>query len=531
VQHAFLLNPVVSTDNALTLFETGDPSFAPQIPVAHDSNPVELGVRFTVSVSGRVDAIQFYRSVPSSSDFAVHLWDANGNLLGTGTASGDVSPGWVTVTLDVPAQLNVFQTYVASYYSSDAGYSADHNYFTNNSISRGSLLAFGSFTGGEAGPTPPNGVYHYGLGGGFPTDSYMDSNYWVSPVFHPDPSVGAAPVVTSISQTTSPTTGGTELVIEGANFTPDAISPSVYIGDVRANIHIYSPNEIFVTIPQHPAGTVDVRVVTDAGESAPTPADLITYVAPAADPAPITLFETTDPTFAPQIPVANDSNAVELGVEFTVSVPGHVSAIQFYRGAPSDTGFVVHLWDAAGHLLGSGIAAPNQAAGWQIVTLDVPVELQAHVTYVASYYTSTGGYAADQNFSFDTRGPLTAVRGVFVYGQGGGFPTETYLSSNYWVGPVFQPDTSVGLAPEIVSLSQSSASTSGGGVLFIHGSNFASTALDIYFGDVKCLNWTLIDDNTLAALIPAHAAATVDVRVITAAGETPTTLEDLFTFA
>ena len=28
-----------------------------------------------------------------------------------------------------------------------------------------------------------NGVYHYGTGGGFPTDSWQASNYWVDVVF------------------------------------------------------------------------------------------------------------------------------------------------------------------------------------------------------------------------------------------------------------------------------------------------------------------------------------------------------------
>ena len=43
------------------------------------------------------------------------------------------------------------------------------------------------------------------------------------------------------------------------------------------------------------------------------------------------------PSFAPAIPVASDSNPVELGVTFSAR-PGTISAIQFYRGAPSDSG-------------------------------------------------------------------------------------------------------------------------------------------------------------------------------------------------
>src|SRR5262249_15037870 len=147
-------------------------------------------------------------------------------------------------------------------------YADTYNYFSTNGISRGPLLAFSSAPGGEGTPTQgPNGLFAYG--GGFPTQSYRDSNYWVSPVFVPAASVGPAPVITAIDPARAPSSGGGILLtINGANFTPDAISPAVYFGNVRANIQIYSPNQIFVAVPPHPVGTVNVRVLTDAGESA-----------------------------------------------------------------------------------------------------------------------------------------------------------------------------------------------------------------------------------------------------------------------
>jgi len=269
----------VVSPTAVSLFETGDPSFAPAIPVANDTNPVELGVKFTAFVPGSVTAIQFYRGAPSGSGFIVHLWDASGNLLATGLAPGNQEAGWQTVLLDHPVELTPLASYIASYFTSTGGYAADQGFFTTNGISRGPLLAFSSAVGSESGTTSgPNGLFVYGAGGGFPTQSYRDSNYWVSPVFEPAPSAGAAPVVTSLSVTSSPTGGGDVLTITGLHFTPDAIGPAVYFGNVRANITVFSDNEITVIIPPHPAGTVHVRVLTDAGESATTDADLFTFV-------------------------------------------------------------------------------------------------------------------------------------------------------------------------------------------------------------------------------------------------------------
>jgi hypothetical protein len=69
-------------------------------------------------------------------------------------------------------------------------------------------------------------------------------------------------------------------------------------------------------------------------------------------------------------------------------------------------------------------------------------------TYVASYHTNVGRYAASLDY-FAAAGvdspPLYALangaagaNGVFLYGAGG-FPTQTFRSANYWVDVVFQP--------------------------------------------------------------------------------------------
>jgi hypothetical protein len=69
------------------------------------------------------------------------------------------------------------------------------------------------------------------------------------------------------------------------------------------------------------------------------------------------------------------------------------------------------------------------------------VAVTAGTTYVASYHTSTGHYAATHNglASAVTNGPLTALAsgGVYTYGSANAFPTSTYLASNYWVDVVY----------------------------------------------------------------------------------------------
>jgi hypothetical protein len=145
----------------------------------------------------------------------------------------------------------------------------------------------------------------------------------------------------------------------------------------------------------------------------------------------------------PAISVVNDTNAVELGVQFQSSQAGTITAIRIYRAAATAAGSKVDLWSANGTLLGSGTipAGSGSTPGWVTVQLAQPVAIQAGVTYVASYYISNGNYADTRNFfsSPFTSGPLTALAGVYHYGTGGGFPTNVYQNSNYWVDVVFVP--------------------------------------------------------------------------------------------
>lgn len=428
----------LQSDRAIVLFETDDAAWSPQGVATTDTSPVEVGTTFVPFVGGQVTAIQFYRGVANPSGYTVHLWSAQGSLLGTGVAVEGQSPapGWQTVELTAPVTLQALQTYVASYYSSTGGYAYNQHFF-DRSLTRGSLIALGA-SGGETQPHPGGGVYRYGAGGGFPTSSYLNSNYWVGPVFETDASAGEAPAVTGLTDITA-----TSLTITGSNFTPDAISPSVWFGAVPATIHVYSPDQIQVDIPAHPPGPVHVRVLTSAGESSEVAADTFTYAGAGGT------YSVFAPTIVPATPIEPDSGAVELGVRFTSSVAGSISAVRFYRGVAIGSGYSVHLWDATGHLLATGVAIEGQgpAPGWQTVTFG-PVSIQPGQVYTASYYASTGGYAAqlgafdgDANFH---NGPLTLLsanasggNGVYAYGASGQFPTQTFSNTNYFVDVVF----------------------------------------------------------------------------------------------
>ena len=111
------------------------------------------------------------------------------------------------------------------------------------------------------------------------------------------------------------------------------------------------------------------------------------------------------------------------------------------------------LWTPAGTLLATGTFSGETASGWQELDFSSPVPVTAGTTYVASYHTDAGHYAitAGGLASAVTNGPLTALAGggVYAYGSGNAFPSNTYNSANYWVDVVFSQ--SAGSTPPAVT--------------------------------------------------------------------------------
>jgi hypothetical protein len=151
----------------------------------------------------------------------------------------------------------------------------------------------------------------------------------------------------------------------------------------------------------------------------------------------------TNPT--PAVAADPDNVSVELGVKFRSSVNGFICGIRFYKGSTNTGTHVGKLWSSTGQLLASATFQNETASGWQQVTFASPVAITANTTYVASYLAPVGRYAVNENyFSANvTSGSLSALssaasggNGVYLYGSGG-FPSNTFRASNYWVDVLF----------------------------------------------------------------------------------------------
>lgn len=143
--------------------------------------------------------------------------------------------------------------------------------------------------------------------------------------------------------------------------------------------------------------------------------------------------------------VTDFDKPVELGVKFVSSQNGFIRGIRFYSPNSVSGSYTGNLWNSNGTLLATVQFSNVTRNGWQEALFSKPVAITSGTTYIASYYTSAGIYAATVgglNNAVSNGKSLTALGkstngGNGVYKYGSGFPTSSYQGSNYWVDVLF----------------------------------------------------------------------------------------------
>ncbi|GGK71216.1 DUF4082 domain-containing protein [Ornithinimicrobium pekingense] len=429
-----------------------------------DPSPVELGMKFRVSVAGSVTALRFCKAEGSNGLHVGHLWSAAGELLATAAYTYETGSGWQQVRLETPVELTPGTTYVVSYHAPHGTYGVDPGMFRTSEVARGPVRApSGEAVGG-------NGVFAFG-DPRFPTGSWGDANYWADIVFQTAPDVGppevvnvepapnlvsvalSAPVVASFSEPVAP--DSLSLRLEGpagpvpASLTYDAATSTATLapdGDLSpgteymATVSAGDGSGNAMTEPY----TWGFRTVTRDGAS------------------PVTLWDTSA---VPAVAAENDASAVEVGVRVRTDRAGQLTGLRFYKGPGNEGPHVGRLWSATGSLLATTAFTGETRTGWQQALFPEPVPVEPGTTYVASYHAPSGRYAATGGGlrSARSNGPLTAPatsdqsgNGVFSYGPGG-FPAQSWGGANYWVDVIFS-DVS---GPSVVDRAPSPGATVG----------------------------------------------------------------------
>ena len=432
----------------------------PDIPDSGDTSAVELGLRFSPAVSGFVTGVRFYKSAANTGVHSGSLWNAAGARIANVSFSNETASGWQSTTFTNAVAVTAGQNYVVSYTAPKGRYSVDSWYWPYSATKSPPLTVASGFG------TSPAGVFNGS--GRFPNSSYQHSNYFVDVTFATD-----APSTPSVSvQSSSPSAGQTGVapstivtavldgVVEGNTPTLALSSPS---GPVAGSVAWNSSTKTVSFTPAAPlAGSTQYSALITVAGAVPNGGSwTFTTATPSTYDGEFTLLGAS----APVVASATDSVAVELGMSFTVSQPGAVTAIRFYKGTGNTGTHVGSLWSGAGERLTSVTFAGESATGWQTATLANPYVLTPGQRYVVSYLATKGrySYTADYFSTVRTSGPLTAdtaANGRYRYGTAGGFPTSSWRATNYFVDVVFKTgDATPNVPVSVVATSPTAGQT------------------------------------------------------------------------
>lgn len=193
--YSLLINGTPSTGvTGLTSFNAG-PSIpllsdtriwsSPTLPAPVNRNdagtPIEVGMKFTTAVGGDITALRFYKGIATTAPTVLNLYSAAGTLLATTThvdPTGTVT-GYIEVPLGAPYTITFGTVYVVTYYSANGNYVSVNGFLNSAAYENHPLTvpATGSVPGG-------NGVYIYGVGGGFPINTFDGANYFADVVLN-----------------------------------------------------------------------------------------------------------------------------------------------------------------------------------------------------------------------------------------------------------------------------------------------------------------------------------------------------------
>jgi hypothetical protein len=400
-------------------------STTPDVAAANDGAAVELGVAFRPTAAGLVTGVRFYQGAGNDGPHTGTLWSSDGTALRTVTFSpSEAATGWQTATFDTPYEVTPGATYVVSYFAPRGHYAVAANAFTAD-VTAGPLTA----------PAAGNGRYRYG--GGFPADTWQQSNYFVDVVF-----VTAAPSLPTVVGVT-PAGGATGVAVGGAltatlSKAPESGDPELTVAASGAPVpgaSSYDPSTRTVTFTPDatlPYATEVTATVAIGGQ--PLDGGVWTFTT-----APLTLWSDAD---VPTVAAWDDWAAVQVGTRFTTSAPGVVTAVRFYKGEANSAAHTVKLWSPDGQLLAEAPSTSESASGWQTVTLPEPIALVPGQVYTAAYQTAGGRYSVTAGglASARTAGPLSTAGGAYVYGDGSAFPNGA-SSAWYGVDLVFVPSS------------------------------------------------------------------------------------------
>ena len=302
-------------------------------------------------------------------------------MLATGTFSGESGSGWQELDFSSPVPVTAGTTYVASYHT-DAGHYA---------ITAGGLAS--AVTNGPLTALAGGGVYAYGSGNAFPSNTYNSANYWVDVVF--SQSAGSTPPAVTTVTPGNGATGVAVSVAPTATFS-EAVQPGTVSftvqglgrerggrdGELQQRRHGGDVHARRAPLTGSTTYTATVSGAQNASGTSMSSPFSWSFSTGAVAQCPCSIWQNGTPTGAVD---ANDASAVNLGVQFQASSNGYITGVRFYKYSDNSGTHTGSLWAADGTLLATGTFSGETASGWQELDFSSPVPVTAGTTYVASY--------------------------------------------------------------------------------------------------------------------------------------------------
>ena len=328
----------------------------------------------------------------------------------------------------------------------------------------------------------------------------------------------STPVVSSISPSSGPISGGTSVTITGSNFQAGA---SVSFGGITASsASVGSSTQIQAIAPAHSAGKADVTVRNPNGASS-TLSGGFSYNAPTLQITTASLpAGAVSVSYGAALAAANGAPPYTWGIASGQLPPGlslQASSGQI-SGTPSQSGafsFTVQAKDSSGNTATAGfsvnIAAPSTPVVSSISPSSGPTSGGTTVTIsganFASGATVTFGGTVAASVTVSSSSQIVAVTPSHLAGSAGVIVQVSGQSSSSSVNFLYNV-----LTPTVTSVVPNSGPTAGGTTVTITGTNFLAGAL-VLFGTAPATNVTVVSATQIQATTPANAAGPANVTV------------------
>ena len=343
-----------------------------------------------------------------------------------------------------------------------------------------------------------------------------------------------APVVTMISPTGGPPSGGNGVTITGSGFTG---ATSVKFGTASGGVvNIISDTQILAGALAHAPGTVDITVTTAGGTSATSAADLYTY---GTAPAVTAISPNTGPiTGGTSVTITGTNFAGATSVTFGTTAAATVvlvNATTITATSPAGTAGAKVDVTVTTPVGTSPTSAADQFTYDSVPTVTAvnpnsgPTTGGATVTITGTSFTGATtvkfGGTPGTNLSVTSATQITVTTPARAAG-----PVDVTVTTVNGTSATGAADTyTYALTPTVSAVSPSSGPAAGGNSVTITGTNLTG-ATAVSFGATASGTITVNSATQITATAPAGSAGTVDVTVTTPTGTSPTAAADHYTY-